>query len=102
MERTGHSALAVFAGAALISASGVALADPAPTPVAAPAPVAARPQTPRTKVHAGDEVVCKTVVATGSRLGGTKICKTRADWYQESNGDRETMDRFGAYNPTVK
>jgi hypothetical protein len=96
------SLLAALAGAFLITASGTALADPAATPSATPILPAAVPPAQKAKSHPQDEIVCKTIVATGSRLGGTKVCKTRADWYQESNSDREAMDKTQPMNPTVK
>jgi hypothetical protein len=49
-----------------------------------------------------DEVVCKTLKVTGSRLGRHKICLTKAEWRKsDSDGRQVRRDLSGkGTNPT--
>jgi hypothetical protein len=38
--------------------------------------------------------VCKAVVATGSRLGKAKVCKTAAEWQAQRAEDRKALERI--------
>lgn len=40
-----------------------------------------------------DGLVCKQVLRTGSRLGGTKICKTREEWDVITQDARQATER---------
>jgi hypothetical protein len=48
---------------------------------------------PAPKPDAGQEVVCKRQEIPGSRLGGTRVCHTRAEWDEISRIAREQTDR---------
>jgi hypothetical protein len=83
------TALPMCAASLLIATSAIAATDPAPAPApsttVAPAIVRAPPE---------DKVVCKTEVATGSRLGGQKICMKKSDWAAQAADARRQRD-FG-------
>lgn len=91
-----------LASALVLIAAGSAFAAPDSTPSPAPtaqdpssaaqSPSASQPaQTPAAQQAAAagakkkpspDDVICKPDVGTGSRVGGAKICLTRAQWRQ--------------------
>lgn len=67
--------------------------DPKPVQEVATAPAASD----------DEEVVCKKVPVTGSRLQKEKVCRTRAEWKAQSEGTKSTMrdiERQGATNLT--
>ena len=37
--------------------------------------------------------ICQVITATGSRLGGKKICATRAEWEEKRRADREATEK---------
>jgi hypothetical protein len=53
--------------------------------VAAPAAQPAPAQVAKKKGPSPDDVICKPDSGTGSRVGGMKICLTRAEWRQREN-----------------
>jgi hypothetical protein len=53
--------------------------DPSKAPVAQKTAQAAKKKAP-----SPDEVLCKPDVGTGSRVGGAKICLTRAQWRERA------------------
>lgn len=63
--------------------------------VAAPAnagsPVGQSPLTAKS-TQAEEKVVCRLVNTTGSRLGGERVCKTRAQWNADSDRTREDFE----------
>src|SRR5687768_17790315 len=40
-----------------------------------------------------DGMVCKLLLRTGSRLGGRKVCKTKAEWDAISQDARQATER---------
>jgi hypothetical protein len=79
----------VMAGA--LSLSGAAFAQtPPPQPNDAHSMQA---KAPAPKPDASQEVVCKRQEEPGSRLGGTKICHTRAEWDEMSRVSRAEVER---------
>jgi hypothetical protein len=50
-----------------------------PTPPAATRQTVVVGQPPATT----DRVICRTMVETGSRLGGTRVCHRQSEWEQE-------------------
>lgn len=48
---------------------------------------------PAKPAHDPDEVICRRQDDTGSRLGGTKICHTRAEWDEISRVSRDEVER---------
>jgi hypothetical protein len=55
------------------------------------APKAEETAKPAKPAYNPDEVVCKTSQVTGSRLGGHRVCRTRAEWDQQTREDRNTI-----------
>lgn len=41
-----------------------------------------------------DRRVCKSVVATGSRLGKNKVCKSARDWANQQLEDRRALEKL--------
>jgi len=39
--------------------------------------------------------ICKTITVTGSRLGGHKICRTKAEWDETARQAREMVEDSG-------
>lgn len=62
-------------------ASVPVFAQPAPDPAGLPKPNKAQAK-----------VVCRLVNTTGSRLGGERVCKTRAEWDAEADRNREDFE----------
>ena len=46
-----------------------------------------------TAVDPQSKMVCQTMETLGSRLGGHKVCKTRAQWREDARDDRQALDR---------
>lgn len=56
---------------------------------AMPAPLAAADNTPTTDLN---EVICRTVRVTGSRLGMSRRCATRAQWAEDERQQRTVQN----------
>ena len=54
-------------------------------------PVDRSPQAAK-NAQADEKVVCRSINTTGSRLGGERVCKTRAQWNAESDQTREDFE----------
>ncbi len=65
--------IALMAAAAAASSGSP---QPAPAPAAAPAAASAAPA----DTDSGDKVICRVMTPTGSRLGGTRVCRTQRQW----------------------
>lgn len=39
-----------------------------------------------------DKVVCRMINSTGSRIGGERVCKTRAQWQADSDQARDDFE----------
>ena len=85
-----------------VSFAPVAFAEQAPGstppaeghPASAPSDsTAARTPTPPAP-GSPDEVVCKTEKITGSRLGATRICKTRRDWGEIEKSSQQAVSNM--------
>jgi hypothetical protein len=80
----------------LIAIAGLLIAAAAPAWAAnEPAPAVVQPTTvaPATvKPKPEDKVICKTEVATGSRLGGARTCMKKSDWEAQSQAARNKRD----------
>ena len=46
-----------------------------------------------TKVSDPNQKICQVITATGSRLGGKKVCATRAEWEERKKLDREATEK---------
>jgi hypothetical protein len=89
-----RSTLLVVSLAGLLGSTLVALADP---PVAAPTdqPAAATQSSDATEDP--NAIVCKSMEpATGSRLGGRRVCQTRKEWDDWQKQNQQTTREFQA------
>jgi hypothetical protein len=88
--------VANLASALVLTAVSSVFAAPdpaqAPSAQASTAPAAQSPaaqatptQTAKKKAPSPDDVICKPDSGTGSRVGGMKICMTRAEWRQRED-----------------
>ena len=75
---------------------------PKPEPVAAAAPATTQLAANGQPVADPNQIVCKHDEVTGSRLSGSKVCHTRAEWVQlKIDGyDQMQMQRVGGLSPT--
>jgi hypothetical protein len=85
------SIVAVMA-AALAAASDGSAAQSSPPASAAPAGSVTvnsppKPQDPL------DQVVCRYMEETGTRLGGGKVCHTRREWAEATRQSRESVEQ---------
>jgi hypothetical protein len=87
-----RSTLLVISLAGLLGSTLVALADPpAPAPTEQPA---AASQTSDSD-NDPNAIICKTMEpATGSRIGGRRICQTRREWDDWRKQNEETVKQF--------
>ena len=66
------------------------------------APLFAQQQQPTDKkVRDPNEVICERQEEIGSRLGGTKVCKTRAEWAEERRLSRQDIDKVQTQRGTA-
>ncbi len=86
--------------AATLAAADSSAASPAPvTPAVAPTSTVevlegkTAPTTGLAADAAASKIVCRTIVPTGSRLGGERVCKTQADWTETSRFARHAVDK---------
>jgi hypothetical protein len=91
----------IAAAAFALTAGAAAMADPAPATSgdqasAPPTPAAAGTtgtDAPKAKpAHDPNQMICRTILPTGSRLGGQKVCQTRHDWDEQAKAGRDTVD----------
>ena len=73
--------------------SGVAFAQTQPVKTTDNTQTAQAKAQPAKPAHSADEVICKRQADTESRLGGTKICHTRAEWDEISRVSRDEVER---------
>lgn len=85
-----RASLFAFAVASMLASPAVAQTSPAP---AAPATSSSTTPAPATKGRDPNEMVCERQQELGSRLGGVKVCHTRAEWADLRHQDREMIDR---------
>ena len=55
-------------------------------------PVLAQQASPK-NARDPNEIVCERQEEIGSRLGGERVCKTRAQWAEERRAAREDVDK---------
>ena len=53
----------------------------------------AEPISAQGTVRDPNEKICQVIKPTGSRLGGKKICATRAEWEEQKRQDREATEK---------
>lgn len=88
------SLLAVSAAALLLSLTGCVVhpvAEPAPAAAAA-APVATAPAENTAAAPDGEDIQCKTVYNTGSRLDKKKVCTTAAERERAAAAAKDFVD----------
>ena len=77
-------------------------AEPSPAPTPPLATVAAQPAaTPQKSAAAGDDVQCKTVTATGSRLSKKKVCTTAAERERMAEAGKDFLDNSSRANDAI-
>jgi hypothetical protein len=47
-----------------------------------------------------NEKICVTIIPLGSRIGGRRVCATRAEWAEKRRLDRAAIDQ-GQRNPCM-
>jgi hypothetical protein len=80
------SLIAMMAAGLAAATDGSAVQQPppeTPAPVTVTAPKAKDPL---------DEITCRYMDQTGTRLGGGKVCHTRRDWAEYTRASRETVE----------
>jgi hypothetical protein len=65
---------------------------PPTTPPSGEAPVAHQVVVVGQPPASVDRVVCRTMVETGSRLGGTRVCHRQSEWEQERRRNQIDAD----------
>jgi hypothetical protein len=65
-------------------------ATPAPTEAAPPAPQPAPAAVPTANPE-DQRRICRNTQATGTRLGGRRICRTAAEWRRSQSNTREEV-----------
>jgi hypothetical protein len=90
---THRKAFALPAILVLTFAAPMAIAQTASAPTAVPVQSKAdkKAADPRLDDQA---IICKREETTGSRLGGSKVCHTRAQWSAQAADAREQMNRI--------
>jgi invasion protein IalB len=83
---------------ALVAALVVAAPAAAQTPPADPAAPASTAQ----KARDPNRIICERQEEIGSRLGGTKICKTAQQWEQSRQQSRSDVDDLQRYTANPK
>lgn len=43
------------------------------------------------EIASTEQLICRNIIKTGTRLG-TRVCKTEAQWQQESQGSRDAVN----------
>ena len=78
---------------ALLVAAALVSADPAAVAAAAPAQAPAAAKAPAPAVADGNQVVCRSLKITGSRLGTRqKVCATKAEWAGRARDDQRDLE----------
>jgi hypothetical protein len=74
-----------------LSLAAPSLADPGQnTPGVAPSSTTTASTTD--SAHDPNKIICHTEVPTGSRLGGHKVCRTRAEWADIARDAKDQLD----------
>jgi hypothetical protein len=84
------TSFAALAAALTVLTAGPSLADPAQNTTAAAPPASST--TSANSAHDPNKMICKSEIATGSRLGGHKVCRTRAEWADIARDARDQLD----------
>jgi hypothetical protein len=86
--------LRLFCAIVLTSAlGGACFAQGAPAAAAASsAPPGAAPAAVTRPRHDPDEMICKWIQELGSRLGGGRVCLTRAQWDKQSRDAQDQLN----------
>lgn len=92
----------LLAAASVLAAAAPALAQtaaaqPAPATPVAPVTVTTQPEmagnSRQSTTGDPERRICRSQVATGSRLGATKICKTARQWEEQRAAAKAELDR---------
>jgi hypothetical protein len=74
----------------LIAVMTVGLAAAEPTTAAKTAPTPSATQVADKDPSA--KLICRTMIPTGQRLGGERVCKTKADWERINRDAKDMVD----------
>ena len=89
------TSFAALAATLIVLTAGPSLADPAQnTPGAAPS---ASSTTTATSARDPNKMICKSEIPTGSRLGGHKVCRTRAEWADIARDAKDQLDNVSIH-----
>ncbi len=77
--------------AAAAQPPAAAAGNAAPATALAAAPAATNAASPIDN-DPGDKVVCRTLTPTGSRLGGTRVCRTQRQWSLINRDAKDLVD----------
>ena len=74
----------------LAAAATAALALETPAPA---------PRTSTKSSGYSEQIVCRSVEQIGSRLSRRRICRTRAEWAELQEQERQVLDRVQSFRP---
>ncbi len=84
----------MIAGLIGMMAAAAAAAGDAPAPAAPPSPPAATaPLKPAVNDNPMEQIECRRLEETGSRLGGKSVCLTRQQWLDQAREAREMTEQ---------
>jgi hypothetical protein len=69
--------------------------------IAAPIAAYAASEPPAPESDYYTKKICETVRPVGSRLGGTRRCRTQAEIDQHQRESRQTLERIQAHSPSI-
>jgi hypothetical protein len=84
--------IAAFGFASMAQASSTGSTDGSATPAATQPSATPNKLATTTSAHDPNRKICKTIVPTGSRLGGRKVCQTAEEWEHLSESGRQSLD----------
>ncbi len=82
----------------LLFAATLAAATPGTSPQSAPDPTPPVAGSEAAAPPKDDKVICRTITPTGSRLGGSRVCRTAQQWRDLQHNNQQTisdMQRHG-------
>ena len=71
----------------------------AATAALATEPPPAAPQTRTKSSGYSEQIVCRSVEQIGSRLSRRRVCRTRAEWAELQEQERQVVDRVQSFKP---
>ena len=84
---------ALLAACGVLVAPAFAVAQDTAAPANGAAAQAPATQVADSRTKGKETRVCKSILHTGSRLGATSVCKTKAEWDDHAAQYRKTIER---------